>query len=130
VKGPRVIVRALVVDEGRLLVNRRDGYLALFGGKVDKGEAAREALARELDEELGLRAEVGPLAFIIENRYRRKHELGLYYRARALSAFAAREKGLRPAWLPLAEVAGSTLLPLALRRSLTQGLPDHAVEVL
>jgi ADP-ribose pyrophosphatase YjhB (NUDIX family) len=130
VKGPRVIVRALLVEEGRLLVNRREGYLALFGGKVEKGESARDALARELEEELGLRVELGALAFVIENRYRTKHELGLYYRARRLSPLAPREDGLAPAWLPLAEVAGSKLLPPGLRRQLAQGIPDHPVEVL
>jgi ADP-ribose pyrophosphatase YjhB (NUDIX family) len=131
VKKPRIIVRALVVEDGRLLVNRHEDRLALFGGRVEKGERAREALARELDEELGMQAEIGPLAFIIENVYQGKHELGLYYKVKRHSSFAGRGANFRPAWLPLAEVAGSRLLPASLERELAErGIPDHAVEVL
>ncbi len=124
-KGPRLVVRALIVDGGRLLVNRHKQRLALFGGRVEKGERARAALSRELDEELGLRVEVGALAYLIENffrdeRGRRIHELGLYYRVRPLAPLGAaevepRERHLRPGWLPLADVARSELRPRALR---------------
>jgi 8-oxo-dGTP pyrophosphatase MutT (NUDIX family) len=125
------MVRALIVDEGRLLVNERPGRLALFGGRIERGETARYALERELDEELGVRAEVGRLAYQIENFYvddrqRRIHELGLYYQVRPVrplgSRVVPREKGLAPFWLPLADVAGSTLRPDVLRERLARDL--------
>ena len=129
-KGPRLIVRAIVIEDGRLLVNRRRDRLTLFGGRVEKGELARDALTRELDEELGLKSTIGPLAYLIENRYDGKHELGLYYVVTPLSPFSAREDHLDPFWFPLAEVGASSLLPAPLRRELaTRGVPDHPIEV-
>jgi ADP-ribose pyrophosphatase YjhB (NUDIX family) len=130
-KGPRLMVRALIVDDGRLLVNDRGSRLSLFGGRVEKGEAARHALERELTEELGLRFEIGRLSYVIENFYRderkrRIHELGLYYRAMATRPLGprveAREKGMAPIWLPVGQAAVSTLRPALLRERLARDL--------
>ncbi|WP_338686233.1 (deoxy)nucleoside triphosphate pyrophosphohydrolase [Streptomyces acidiscabies] len=60
-----VVVGAALLDEGRLLAARRSappelaGRWELPGGKVERGEKAEDALARELREELGVDAEVG-----------------------------------------------------------------------
>jgi 8-oxo-dGTP diphosphatase len=55
---------AIVVREGKVLVLRRSvgtiaGYWEFPGGKVDEGERVQDALAREINEELGVNAEVG-----------------------------------------------------------------------
>jgi ADP-ribose pyrophosphatase YjhB (NUDIX family) len=132
-KGPRLIVRALLVEDGHLLVNRgrRRPRLSLFGGRVEKGETARHALERELVEELGVSVEVGRLAYQIENFYvddrqRRIHELGLYYEVqppRPLGATVVpRGKQFVPTWLRLDAVAESELRPRILRGRLAADL--------
>lgn len=61
----RVVVAGAVYDQGRLLAARRSapaelaGRWELPGGKVEPGESPREALVRELREELGIEVEPG-----------------------------------------------------------------------
>lgn len=63
---PRVVVEAVIVqDEEVLLVKASRGYnrgrWTLPGGFLSYGESLEEAVAREVYEELGVAAEVGPL---------------------------------------------------------------------
>ncbi len=60
----KISTAAIVIRDGKVLVLRRRagtiaGYWEFPGGKVDEGERVESALARELDEELGVHAEVG-----------------------------------------------------------------------
>ena len=72
----RVLVVAAVVERGgKVLVSLRrpKGERASLwefpGGKVEPGEGERAALARELREELGVRAQVGELYARVEHAY-------------------------------------------------------------
>ncbi len=122
-KGPRLVVRALLVENDRLLCDQRPSQVMLYGGRIEKGETARRALGRELDEELGLRLDIGPLAYHIENFFvdregRRIHEFGLYYLLRPtspLSTIQPRQPGRSPTWFPIAELERSLLVPTVLR---------------
>jgi 8-oxo-dGTP diphosphatase len=70
------VVAALIESEGRVLVcqRRRGDRFALLwefpGGKVEPGEELSEALARELNEELGVEAPVGPEVYRTKFHYR------------------------------------------------------------
>jgi 8-oxo-dGTP diphosphatase len=76
--GPalRFVVAALIVRDGEVLIGQRrpDQPMALKwefpGGKIEAGEGPEEALARELDEELGIRATIGPPVTRVRHNYR------------------------------------------------------------
>lgn len=79
-KPPRYVVAALILrgeDSHRevLICQRRPdqpmGSKWEFpGGKVEPGESAPQALARELDEELGIRATIGEEITTVRHNYR------------------------------------------------------------
>ena len=69
------VVAALIESQGKLLVcqRRRDDSFALMwefpGGKIMPGETLEAALARELHEELGVRAEIGTEIYRTRHQY-------------------------------------------------------------
>jgi 8-oxo-dGTP diphosphatase/A/G-specific adenine glycosylase len=75
-KAPVIVVLAAIVErEGRLLVSRRlegthlEGLWEFPGGKCEPGESHEACLARELEEELGVKATVGDEIFVTEHEY-------------------------------------------------------------
>jgi 8-oxo-dGTP diphosphatase len=76
--GPalRFVAAALIVRGSEVLIGQRrpDQPMALQwefpGGKIEAGESPEQALARELDEELGIRATIGPRVTRIRHNYR------------------------------------------------------------
>ena len=72
----KLVVAGLCRRAGRILLTRRraDQPMPLLwelpGGKIEEGEDPRDALRREIGEELGVRARVGRPADVIFFRYR------------------------------------------------------------
>jgi 8-oxo-dGTP diphosphatase len=70
------VAAALIVHDGKVLIGQRrpDQPMALLwefpGGKIEAGESPEQALARELDEELGIRATIGPRVTHVRHNYR------------------------------------------------------------
>jgi 8-oxo-dGTP diphosphatase len=65
-KGPRVVVSAIIRNEGKLLLTKEileDGkeYWIFPGGGVKFGESLEEAVKREINEELGIEIEIEKL---------------------------------------------------------------------
>src|SRR5690349_7527640 len=85
---PPVIVSAgVLLEGGRVLLSQRKsgthvaGAWEFPGGKVEHGEDPRDALARELAEELGIDAEVGDPLESTFHRYATKSVLLLFFAA-------------------------------------------------
>jgi 8-oxo-dGTP diphosphatase len=76
--GPalRFVAAALIVRDDRILIGQRrhDQPMAhrweFPGGKIEPGESPQDALRRELAEELGIQAEIGPAVTRLRHHYR------------------------------------------------------------
>ena len=64
----RIAAALLIGADGKTLLVRKRGTQAFMqpGGKIDAGETAPDALARELQEELGMRIDPDQAAFLGE----------------------------------------------------------------
>jgi len=75
-KGVRFVAAALILRGDTVLIcqRRADQPMAhkweFPGGKMEQGETAEQALARELDEELSIRAEIGSRVLRLRHTYR------------------------------------------------------------
>ncbi len=69
------VVAGLIVKEGKLLVCQRTRHQTMPlkwefpGGKIEEGEQPRDALRRELEEELGILAKIGNEVARIQHEY-------------------------------------------------------------
>lgn len=69
------VVAALIVDGDRILACQRTRHQPMPlkwefpGGKIEEGEQPRDALRRELEEELGIEATIGDEVVRIQHRY-------------------------------------------------------------
>lgn len=137
---------AIVLDDHHLLLHRLEGeaFWALPGGRVNPGESAQQALAREFKEELSTSVEVGALCSTGENFFDDRgeafHELGLYFAVRLPTGSPLADKSrthigqeghkaLEFRWFALSDLPSLDFHPRALRSSLCTGQwPAHFVQ--
>lgn len=105
-----LIVRGVLLDSGHiLLVHRKEtSNIFLPGGHIEKGETARDALLRELEEELGVGCGIAEFLGILEHTYSNEddtvHEINLLFcitmkDKTATSSVRSREEHLEFLWL-------------------------------
>jgi ADP-ribose pyrophosphatase YjhB (NUDIX family) len=127
-RRPEICVGAVAVRDDELLLIRRGtppgaGYWSLPGGRVEVGESLAAALVRELEEETGLAALVGPLLGWVERIGAGHHFVILDFEVTVLDGEArAGDDAAEVAWVPLEEVTG---LPLV--DGLAEFLADHDI---
>ncbi|MFH0953881.1 MAG: NUDIX domain-containing protein [Verrucomicrobiota bacterium] len=130
-----ILARGVMVRRGMLLVchSRRKKNYFLPGGHVDLGERAKAALAREIEEEIGLPCSVGRFLGATEHAYlyrrERIFEVNLLFvmRVRGLTVsrpVPSREPKLEFLWLPLSKLLESKLEPFSLREDLPRWLKN------
>jgi 8-oxo-dGTP diphosphatase len=130
--GPalRFVAAALILRGNEILIGQRrpDQPMALQwefpGGKIEPGESAEQALARELDEELGIRATVGPLVIRIRHNYRNGGAVDLqFFIVREFSGEIENRIFAQIVWARLEDLPSYDFLPAdrGLVRDLAQG---------
>ena len=83
--SPVIVVAGILFEDGRVLLTQRkkgahlEGLWELPGGKIDPDEDPRDALVRELNEELGIDVTVGAPIEITSHRYPEKRVLLLFF---------------------------------------------------
>ncbi len=114
---PVLAVGGVAVTEGMLLLVRRVrppevGCWTVPGGRVEPGESVTEAVVRELREETSLDVRCGSLLGWAERRGPGYHYVILDFTVTTtgLGTPVAGSDASEAAWVPLAEVAGLTLV--------------------
>ena len=67
---------ALILQNRKLLATKDKDKYYTIGGAIQVNERTEDAVVREVREELGVKAQVGQLAFVVENHF---EEDGIYY---------------------------------------------------
>src|SRR5262245_40837084 len=99
----KLVVAALVREEGRILMSRRRADQAMPnlwefpGGKVEPGEPPETALAREVREELGCDVQIDRIHEVVFHAY---PDFDLY-----MLVYASRITGGAPRAIQVAEIA-------------------------
>jgi 8-oxo-dGTP diphosphatase len=79
------VVAALIMKDGKVLVCQRTRHQTMPlkwefpGGKIEEGEQPRDALRRELDEELGIDAKIGEEVARIRHEYKSGNSVELRF---------------------------------------------------
>jgi 8-oxo-dGTP diphosphatase len=114
-RARKLVVAGLIIgDDGRILITQRRADQALPlqwefpGGKVEPGEAPTAALARELDEELGVVAVVGRIWDVLFHAYPAFDLVMLVYACRLAPGAAPRAVEVADlAWVRSDELPGA-----------------------
>lgn len=99
--GIEVIARGVCVIDGKILLCKAKGGKTTYlpGGHIEFGETGRQALVREIKEELGLDSTTGAFLGVVENsflQHGKPHaEINLVYEL----SLAAREVEAREDWI-------------------------------
>ena len=120
--GIETIARGVCVKDGMILLCRAKGGKTTYlpGGHIEFGETGRQALVREVKEELGIDSRTGRFLGVVENsfvQHGRPHaEINLVYELDlpADADVAAREEWIEFEWRRLDDL--HDLLPETLRR--------------
>ena len=111
------VVAALMMDnEGRVLAtqcapHKHGGGWEFPGGKIEPGEAAAAAVAREIEEELSLRVEVGELLHTVEWDYPAFHLRMHCFVCRVISGELRLKEHVAARWLGADELKSVDWLP-------------------
>lgn len=143
-------VTGLIINNNKLLIMKDDKspYYYIPGGRVKMHETSRDAIVREINEEIEIEVRVNRLLWTVENLFvekqsgNRVHELGFYYLLELKDEsilkkgdkFIMNEGGwnnLKFEWKSLEDIINLNIYPLFIRERI-MNLPEsieHIVEI-
>lgn len=120
--GIETIARGVCVRGGKLLLCRAKGGSSTYlpGGHIEFGETGRQALVREIKEELGVDSTAGAFLGVVENSFLQNGkphaEINLVYELNLDSDGSdSKEDWIEFEWRALDRLEESNLLPAAFR---------------
>ncbi|MFI8709479.1 NUDIX domain-containing protein [Bacillus sp. NPDC077411] len=71
------LARGIFIKDNKILLAQARGYANTFlpGGHIEFGESAKDALIREIQEELGIRCTVNKFLGLVEHKWEKNGEL-------------------------------------------------------
>ena len=117
--GIETIARGVAIADGKILLCRAKGGSSTYlpGGHIEFGETGREALVREIREEMGVASTTGRFRGVVENsflQHGKPHaEINLVYELKfeRLPEAVAKEDWIEFVWWPLERLGEANLLP-------------------
>lgn len=123
--GIETIARGVCVRDGKVLLCRAKGGASTYlpGGHIEFGETGRQALVREVREELGVESSAGMFLGAVENMFmqhgKRHAEINLVYSldiaADDAASLSSREDWIEFEWRELDRLDAANLLPTEFR---------------
>lgn len=120
--GIEVIARGIAIDNGKVLLCQAKGGSSTYlpGGHIEFGEYGKDALKREVVEELGIEAQVGGFITAVENiftQHGKPHqEVNLVFEMKLPegSEIRSQEDWITFKWCDLRDLENANLLPAAM----------------
>ena len=117
---------ALILQNGKLLVTKDKGKYYTIGGAIQVNEKTEDAVVREVKEELGVEAQAGQLAFVVENCFEQDgvsyHNIEFHYLVDLLEdaplTMQEDEKRQPCEWIDIDKLEGINLVPAFLKTAL------------
>lgn len=129
-----ICARGIVLCQGKILICycKSKKHYFFSGGHVEFGENAKEALAREIKEELGVSVKKCLFIGTVENIYleddQKHHEINLVFEMEVDKISAeSKEDHLEFFLLDIDEFSQKNILPIALKKAIIKWLKDKKI---
>ena len=117
---------ALILQNRKLLATKDKDKYYTIGGAIQVNERTEDAVVREVREELGVKAQAGPLAFVVENSFEQDgvsyHNIEFHYLVDLLEdaplTMQEDEKTQPCEWIHLDKLEDIQLVPAFLKTAL------------